>query len=182
MAPPCVPPGPQQSPWRVVASAGLSFGSLHSHLEARNRWWLWHFLFTDLAVESFISQYLLIHFSSVQSLSHVRLFATLWIAARQASLSTTNSWSIPKLTCIESVMPSSHLILCHPLLFLPPIPPSIRVFSSDKQHPFTPCPSSPGSWQLLFYSLFHELDCFQYLMKGDSCGTGPSLSGLFLLT
>ena len=65
MAAPCVPPGPQQSPWRVAAPAGLSFGSLHSHLEARNRWWLWHFLFIELAVESFISQYLLSQFSSV---------------------------------------------------------------------------------------------------------------------
>ena len=70
-------------------------------------------------------------FSSVQSLSHVRLFLTSWIAARQASLSITNSQSSPKLTCIESVMPSSHLIFCHPLLLLPPIPPSIRVFSNE---------------------------------------------------
>ena len=69
-------------------------------------------------------------FSSVQSLSRVRLFVTPWIAARQASLSITNSWSSLKLTYIESVMPSSHLILCRPLL-LPPIPPSIRVFSSE---------------------------------------------------
>ena len=70
-------------------------------------------------------------FSSVQLLSHVRLFATPWIAARQASLSITNSWSSLKLKSIESVMPSSHLILCHPLLLLPPIPPSIRVFSNE---------------------------------------------------
>ena len=70
-------------------------------------------------------------FSSVQSLSRVRLFATPWIAAHQASLSITNSWSLLKLTSIESVMPSSHLILCRPLLLLPPIPPSIRVFSSE---------------------------------------------------
>ena len=66
--------------------------------------------------------------SSVQSLSRVWLFVTSWIAARQVSLSITNSWSSLKLTSIESVMPSSHLILCHPLLLLPPIPPSIRVF------------------------------------------------------
>ena len=70
-------------------------------------------------------------FSSVQSLSFVRLFATPRITARQASLSITNSWSSLKLMSIESVMPSSHLILCRPLLFLPPIPPSIRVFSSE---------------------------------------------------
>ena len=70
-------------------------------------------------------------FSLVQSLSRVRLFSTLWIAARQASLSITNSRSSLRLMSIESVMPSSHLILCRPLLLLPPIPPSIRVFSNE---------------------------------------------------
>ena len=70
-------------------------------------------------------------FSSVQSLSRVQLFATLWITACQDSLSITNSWSLFKLKSIESVMPSSHLILCRPLFLLPPIPPSIRVFSSE---------------------------------------------------
>ena len=70
-------------------------------------------------------------FSSVQSLSCVWLFATPWIAARQASLSIINSWSPPKLTCIESVVPFSHLILCYPLVLLPPIPPSIRGFSNE---------------------------------------------------
>ena len=69
--------------------------------------------------------------SSVQVLSRVRLSATPWIAARQASLSITNPQSLLKLMPIESVMPSSHLILCRPLLLLPPIPPSIRVFSSE---------------------------------------------------
>ena len=69
-------------------------------------------------------------FSSVQSLSRVRLFETPWTTARQASLSITNSRSSLRLTS-ESVMPSSHLILCRPLLLLPPIPPSIRVFSSE---------------------------------------------------
>ena len=68
---------------------------------------------------------------SVQSLSRIRVFVTPWIAARQASLSITNSRSLPKLTSIESVMPSSHLILGRPLLLLPPIPSSIRVFSSE---------------------------------------------------
>ena len=72
-----------------------------------------------------------IQFSSVQSLSRVWLFATPWIAARQASLSITISWSSLKLMSIELVMPSSHLILCRPLLLLPPIPPSIRVFSNE---------------------------------------------------
>ena len=70
-------------------------------------------------------------FSSVQSLSPVRLFATPWPAARQASLSVTNSWSIPKFMFIGSVMPTSHLILCCPLLLLPSIFPSIGVFSNE---------------------------------------------------
>ena len=71
--------------------------------------------------------------SSIQSLSHVQLFATLcaWITACQASLSITNFQSLPKLMSIELVMPSSHLILCRPLLLLPPIPRSIRVFSNE---------------------------------------------------
>ena len=69
-------------------------------------------------------------FSSIQSLSPVQLFVTSWTAARQASLSITNSWSLLKLMSIESVMPSNHLILCHPLL-PPSIFPSIRVFSNE---------------------------------------------------
>ena len=77
------------------------------------------------------STLLSIQFSSVQLLSCVQLFATPWIAARQASLSITKSWSSPKLLSIESVMPSSHLILCRPLLLLPSVPPSIRVFPSE---------------------------------------------------
>ena len=68
---------------------------------------------------------------SVQLLSRVRLFATPRIAVRQASLSITNSQSLPKPMSIESVMPSNHLILCHPLLFLPSIFPSLRVFSNE---------------------------------------------------
>ena len=70
-------------------------------------------------------------FSLVQSLSCVWLFETPWIAAHWASLSITNSWSLFKLRSIELVMPFSHLILCRPLLLLPPIPPSIRVFSNE---------------------------------------------------
>ena len=72
-----------------------------------------------------------VQFSSVQSLGRVQIFETPWIAVRQASLSITNSWSSLKLTSFESVMPSSHLILCHPILLLPPTPPSIRVFSNE---------------------------------------------------
>ena len=70
-------------------------------------------------------------FSSVQLNSHIQLFVTPWITTRQASLSITNSWSSLRLSSIKSVMPSSHLILCCPLLLLPPIPPSIKVFSNE---------------------------------------------------
>ena len=73
--------------------------------------------------------------NSVQSLIRVQLFVTPWIAARQASLSIPNSWSSLKLMSIKAVVPSSHLILCHPLLLLPPIPPSIRVFSNESTIP-----------------------------------------------
>ena len=75
-------------------------------------------------------------FSSVQSLSHVRLFATPWIAARQASLSITNSRSSLRLMSIKSVMPSSHLILCRPLLLLPPIPPEWESFPMSQLFPW----------------------------------------------
>ena len=85
-------------------------------------------------------------FSSVQSLRRVQLFATPLIAAHQASLSITNSWSSPKLTSIESVMPSSHLILCHPLFLLPPILPSIRVFSNKSIF----CMRWPKYWSFSF--------------------------------
>ena len=87
-----------------------------------------------------------LQFNSVQLLSRVRLFATPWIAPCQASLSITISWSSPKLMSIESVMPSSHLILCRPLLLLPPIPPSIRVFSNES----TLCMRWPKYWSFSF--------------------------------
>ena len=84
--------------------------------------------------------------SSVQLLSRVQLFATPWIAARQASLSITNSRSSLKPMSIESVMPSSHLILCRALLLLPPIPRSIRVFSNES----TLCMRWPKYWSFSF--------------------------------
>ena len=84
--------------------------------------------------------------SVAQSLSHVWFFATPWTAAHQASLSITNSWSLLKLMSIKSVMPSSHLILCHSLLLLPPIPPSIRVFSSESAL----CIRWPKYWSFSF--------------------------------
>ena len=87
-----------------------------------------------------------IQLSTVQSLSRVWLFATSWIAALQASLSITNSLSLLKLMSIELVMPSSHLVLCQPLLLLPPIPPSIRVFSNES----TLCMRWPNYWNFSF--------------------------------
>ena len=89
----------------------------------------WRLLDTHRHV--WVSFFSSVQLNSVQSLSCVWLFATPWIAACQASLSITNSQSSLKLTSIESVMPSSHLILCHPLFLLPPISPSIRVFSNE---------------------------------------------------
>ena len=104
-------------------------------------------------------------FISVQSLSHVRLFATLWTAAYQASLSITNTRSSPKLMSIESVMPSSHLSLRHPLLLLPPIPPSIRVFFNES----TLHMRWPKYWSFSFsiipskehpaHPMTHQFDC-----------------------
>ena len=85
-------------------------------------------------------------FSSIQLLSRARLFANTWITPHQASLSITNSWSSLRLMSIESVMPSSRRILCHPLLLLPPIPPSIRVFSNES----TLCMRWPKYWSFSF--------------------------------
>ena len=99
-------------------------------------------------------------FSSVQSLSHVQLFATPWTAARQASLAITNSHSLFKLMSVKSVMPSNHLILCHPLHLQPSIFPSIRVFSDESvlcirwpkywSFSFSITPSNGQSWLISF--------------------------------
>ena len=87
-----------------------------------------------------------VKFSSVQLLSCTWLFATPWTTAHQASLSITKSWSLPKLMSIQLVMSSNHLILCQPLLLLPPIPPSIRVFSNES----TLCIRWPKYWSFSF--------------------------------
>ena len=102
---------------------------------------------------------------SVQLLSRVQLFATPWIAARQASLSITNSWSSLKLMSIESVTPSSHLILCRPLLLLPPIPPNIRVFSNES----TLCMRWPKYWSFSFsiFSIFRA--CGYVTLHAQGC-------------
>ena len=107
------------------------------HTAISSKWnsWLWtrqaFFLYRMCLTTNPCALMNPIQFSSVQLLTRVQLFATPWIAARQASLSITNSRSSLRLTSIESVKPSSHLILCRPLLLLPPIPPSIRVFSNE---------------------------------------------------
>ena len=93
-----------------------------------------------------VVQHVSVQFSSVQSLSRVRLLVTPWITAHQASLSITNSQSLLKPVSIESVMPPSHLILCCPLLLLPPIPPSIRVFANES----TLCMRWPKYWSFSF--------------------------------
>ena len=125
-------------------------------------------------------------FGSVQSLSRVRLFATPWIVARQASLSITNSWSLLKLMPVESVMPSSHLILCRPLLLLPSIPPSIRVFSNDSKYwsfSFSISPSNEHPGLMSFR--MDWLDALTWLEVKDNAGQNswiclsPYLSGVF---
>ena len=99
-----------------------------------------------LPIHSFALFLFFVQFSSVQSLSCVRLFVTPWIAACQASLSLFNSWSLLSLMSIETVIPSSHLILCRPLPLLPPILPSIRVFSNESTH----CMRWPKYWRFSF--------------------------------
>ena len=102
---------------------------------------------------SFILQIFIEWLVAVQSLRHVRLFATPWTAARQASLSFTISWSLFKLMSIELVMPSNHLLFCHSLLLLPSIFPSIRVFSNESAF----CLRWPKYWSFSFsISLFNE--------------------------
>ena len=137
-------------------------------------------------------------FSSVQSLSRVRVFATPWITARQASLSITNSRSSHRLTSIELVMPSSHLILCHLLLLLPPILPSIRVFSNESSlrigwsknwsFSFSICPSNehPGlmSFRMDWLDLFAVQGTLKNLLQqhGSKASVPLALSLLCILT
>ena len=125
-------------------------------------------------------------FSSVQSLSHVRLFETPWTAARQASLSITNSRSLSKLMSIESVMPSNHLILCHPLLLLPSILPNIGVFSNESalcirwpkywNFSLNISPSSEYSGLISFCCPRNSQESLQHhSLKHQFFGTQPSL-------
>ena len=103
----------------------------NQHCIPENNFKTWGNIRKNKVRETTCTDFLPIQFSSVQSLIHVQLFATPWSAARQASLSITNSQSPPKPMSIELVMPSNHLILCRPLLLLPSIFPSIRVFSNE---------------------------------------------------
>ena len=125
----------------------VAFGSLkdgRSRCEKKE-----YLIFSNLLSPWFLTPPFFLHsvqFSSVQSFSHVRLFVTPRIAACQASPSITNSRSLLKLMSIESVMPSNHLILCHPVLFLTPIPPSIRVFPNAS----TLCMRWPKYWSFSF--------------------------------
>ena len=105
----------------IIVRVGFTFCYFFTHFIS--------FLFLFICLPLWLTS--MTQFSSVQLLSRVWLFVTPWIAACQASLSITNSRSLPKLTSVESVMQSSHLSLCRPLLLLPPIPPSIRVFSNE---------------------------------------------------
>ena len=105
--------------------------------------WIIHIRMNFMVCKLYLNKALI---NSVQSLSHVQLFATPWTTAHQASLSITNSWSPPKLMSIESVMPSSHLILCRPLLLLPSIFPSIRVFTNESAL----CIRWPKYWSFSF--------------------------------
>ena len=110
---------------------------------------------------------------SDHSLSRVRPFATPRITALQASPSITNSWSSMRLTSIESVMPSSHLILCHPRLLLPPIPPSIRVFSNES----TLCMRWPKYWSFSLASFLQRnprADLLQNGLVGSPCSPRDS--------
>ena len=116
--------------------------------------------------------YIYVYISSVQLLSHVRLFATSWTAARQASLSITNSRSSPKPMSTELVMPSSHLILCRPLLLLPSIFPSIRVFQMSQL--FTSGGQSIGVFQHRSFQWTPRTDLLQDGLGGSPCSPRDS--------
>ena len=124
---PCMVPMSDEKLWECMKEVNLpcqsSYLDIWAHSGRSKQTFQPNYIFS---LGSIISQ-----FSSVQSLSRVRLFATPWVTACQASLSIINSQSSLRLTSIESMMPSSHLILCCSLPLLPPIPPSIRVFSSE---------------------------------------------------
>ena len=114
------------------------------------------------------------NFFSVQSLSRVQFFATPWTSARWASLSITNSWSLLKLVSIKSVMPSNHLILCHPLLLLPSIFLSIRIFSDESVLHI----KWPKYWNFSF-SISLSNECSELISFRMGCLDLPSVQGTF---
>ena len=130
-------------------------------------------------VKVYISLLIKDFFSSVQSLSHFQLFATPWTAAREASLSMTNSQSLLKLMSMESVMPSNHFILCCPLLFLPSILPSIRVFSNESvlhirwpkclSFSFSISPSNGYSELISFRIDWLAFALLHFVLQGQAC-------------
>ena len=147
--------------------------SFISFLSPARQWGCLHF-YTSLGT-CLLWWLLQAQFSSVQSLSHVQLFATPWTAAHQASLSITNSWSFLKIMSIKSVMPSNHLILCHPLLFLTSIFPSIRVYLNELVLPirwpkywsfgFSISPSNEYSGLVSFRMDWLDLPAVQWTLK-----------------
>ena len=114
-------------PWEIVRDKESWHAAVYGVTKSHTTWWLNKNNYSQTFILHDFPQ----HFSSVQSLSRAQLFVTPWTAARQASLSITNSQSLPKPMSIESVMPSNHIILCRPLFLLPSILPSIRVFSNE---------------------------------------------------
>ena len=143
--------------------------------QSKNNTQLWMWLVIKAGSNAVKSNIASVQFSSIQSLSHIRLFATTWIVAHQASLSITNSRNSLRLTPIESVIPSSHLILCRPLLLLPPVPPNIRVFSNES----TLHMRWPKYWSFSF-SIHHSIqrnpraDLLQNGLVGSPCSPRDS--------
>ena len=141
------------------------------------------------SVHGILQARILVQFSSVQSLGHVWLLVTLWIAALQASLSITNSRSLLNLMSIESVMPSNHLILCCPFLLLPSIFPSIRVFSNESvlhirwpkywSFSFSISPSDEYSGLIFFRIDWLDLLAVQGTLKNTGVGCHALLQGIF---
>ena len=141
--------------------------------QSKNNTQLWIWLGMEVKYDAVKNSIASDQIRSDQSLSRVQLLVTPWIAARQASLSITNSRSSLRLTSIESVMPSSHLILCRPLLLLPPIPPSIRVFSNQS----TLRIRWPNYWSFSFSQSFQRnprADLLQNALVGSPCSPRDS--------
>ena len=123
-----IPPSPTESKRLFYISVSLLLSRIQGYRYLLSKFHIYALVYCIGVFLSCLLHSVSVQFSLVQSLSHVQLFVTPWIAVCQASLSITNSRSSLRLTSMESVIPSSHLILCRPLLLLPPIPPSISLF------------------------------------------------------